>query len=218
MMRAIAQSLVQAEADPLTGLLNRRALENRVRKLRAEHMPFALAMADLDHFKDLNDTFGHDTGDRALRLFARVAQNAVRDGDLVSRHGGEEFVFVLVGSDANDSAPVLNRLRERLAEALAGAQLPPFTVSAGIVDSTWSDDLPELLEHADRALLQAKASGRDRIVVAEIDAAGTDHAYSTWNGTVASDPVGDDAPSITPTSDGGADGPAPAQVGGTASV
>ena len=72
MLRAMAQSQLQADTDPLTGLLNRRAMENEVRQLHTEGTPFALAMADLDHFKQLNDTYGHDTGDRALRLFARV--------------------------------------------------------------------------------------------------------------------------------------------------
>jgi diguanylate cyclase (GGDEF)-like protein len=165
MLRAISQSRLQADTDPLTGLLNRRAMENKVRELRAEHVPFALAMADLDHFKDLNDTFGHDTGDRALRLFARVLQSAVRDGDHVCRHGGEEFVLVLPNTDALGAAPVLHRLRDRLRSALDAAELPVFTVSAGLADSTFSDHLPDVLKAADRALMTAKRDGRDRIVI-----------------------------------------------------
>lgn len=167
MMRAMAQSRLQAETDPLTGLINRRAMENRVRELRTDDVSFALALVDLDHFKDLNDTYGHDTGDRALRLFARVARNTVRDGDVVCRHGGEEFVIVLPGADVAGAAPVLHRLRERLAEVLTGAQLPAFTMSAGIVDSSWADELPDLVDRADRALMQAKAAGRDRIVIGD---------------------------------------------------
>ncbi len=165
MMRAMSQSQLQADTDPLTGLFNRRAMENHVREVRVDHSDFAVVMADLDHFKALNDTFGHDTGDRALRLFARVMKKAVRDADIVSRHGGEEFVIILPGADVVTAAPVLHRLRERLAEALADAQLPTFTVSLGLVDSSSGDDLSELLLLADRALMRAKSDGRDRLVI-----------------------------------------------------
>lgn len=165
LLRAMTQSQLQADTDPLTGLLNRRAMENQVREARLEHSEFAVVMADLDHFKDLNDTFGHDTGDRALRLFARVLRKAVREADIVSRHGGEEFVIVLPGADVVTASPVMHRLRERLAEALADAQLPAFTVSLGLVDSNSGDDLSELLVLADHALMQAKAEGRDRVVI-----------------------------------------------------
>ncbi len=167
MMRAMAQSQLQADTDPLTGLLNRRAMENRVRELQREGVPFAVAMADLDHFKALNDTYGHDTGDRALRLFSRVARAAVRDSDIVCRHGGEEFVIILVGANVVDAAPVLHRLREHLAEALTDAELPAYTASIGLADSTISRDLHELLVAADRALLDAKATGRDRLVIGD---------------------------------------------------
>ena len=163
MMRAMSQSQLQADTDPLTGLLNRRAMENQVREMRTAHDSFSVAMADLDHFKDLNDTFGHDTGDRALRLFARVMRSSVREVDVVARYGGEEFVMVLPGADVTRAAPVMHRLQERLAEALADAQLPPFTVSVGLVDSTSDDDLSELIKLADHALMQAKSDGRDRI-------------------------------------------------------
>lgn len=165
MLRAMAKSQLQADTDPLTGLLNRRAMENMVRQLRADGVPFALAMADLDHFKHLNDTFGHDTGDRALRLFARVMSNAVRDADIVSRHGGEEFVIVLPGADVTVAAPVLHRIRSTLEESIGAAQVPAFTVSIGLVDSTWSNDLQSLLRSADRALSEAKDQGRDRVII-----------------------------------------------------
>lgn len=167
MIRAMSQSQFQADTDPLTGLLNRRAMENQVREMRGEYSSFSVAMADLDNFKDLNDTFGHDTGDRALRLFARVLKSAVRDADIVARHGGEEFMIVLPGADVTRSTPVLHRLRDNLAEALVDAHLPTFTVSVGLVDSSSSSDLGELVKLADRALMQAKADGRDRVVISD---------------------------------------------------
>src|SRR5690606_13297138 len=93
----------------------------------------------------------------------------VRDADIVCRHGGEEFVIVLVGADVVDAAPVLHRLRERLADSLTDAQLPAYTASIGLADSTISRDLHELLVAADRALLDAKATGRNRLVIADQD-------------------------------------------------
>ena len=89
MLRATAQTQLQASTDPLTGLYNRRSMENSVRQLVQDQVPFAVSICDLDHFKALNDTYGHDTGDRALRVFSRTLRNTVRAGDLVSRHGGE---------------------------------------------------------------------------------------------------------------------------------
>jgi diguanylate cyclase (GGDEF)-like protein len=172
-LRAMAKSQLQAETDALTGLLNRRAMEERVRHLREASTPFALAMADLDHFKQLNDSYGHDTGDRALRSFARVLRESVRDADVVSRHGGEEFVVVLPGVDALTATPVLHRIREKLADAVGTALIPPFTVSIGVADSTWSSDLTDVLRAADHALLAAKAQGRDRLVIADPPAEGS---------------------------------------------
>lgn len=166
-LRAMARSQLQAQTDPLTGLLNRRAMEERVRELRDNDQPFAVAMADLDNFKALNDRFGHDTGDRALRTFARVIREAVRDADTVSRHGGEEFVVVLPDVDALGAAPVLHRIREQLKAAVGSASIPDFTVSIGVADSTWSHDLSDVLRAADHALLQAKDQGRDRLVIAD---------------------------------------------------
>lgn len=89
----------------------------------------------------------------------------VRDHDILCRHGGEEFVVVLPGADVASAAPVFHRLRERLAEAVSGSQVPPFTVSVGLCDSSWSNDLQDLLRSADRALMLAKSEGRDRLII-----------------------------------------------------
>lgn len=166
MIRAFATSETQAHTDPLTGLLNRRSLENAVRDLRSDGIPFALAYGDLDHFKVLNDTHGHETGDQALRLFARVLRDSLRPNEIAARYGGEEFVIVLPDCDTTIATGVLERVRESLALALTGGRLPPFTVSFGVATSDDAHDFDEVVAIADRALLDAKEAGRNRVIVA----------------------------------------------------
>jgi diguanylate cyclase (GGDEF)-like protein len=167
-LRAFSKVQLQATTDPLTGLLNRRALEEEVRSLASSGKPFALAMADLDHFKRLNDTHGHDAGDRALTTFAKVCTDTLRDGDRVARFGGEEFVLVFRDAEADAAARVLERLRRRLAEVVAGGDTPTFTASFGVADSRVGSDLAVLTQIADAALLRAKEEGRDRVLVADM--------------------------------------------------
>ncbi len=167
LLRAMQKSRVQADTDPLTGLLNRRAFEEQMRELTERNVPFSLAMLDLDHFKHLNDTFGHDTGDRALRLFTRAMRAGLRDGDIVARYGGEEFVVVLPNTDVAGSAPALHRVRQLLHSHLSNAEVPPFTCSIGLVDSTHGGELHDLVRAADQALMTAKRQGRDRIVIGD---------------------------------------------------
>ena len=165
-LRAFAQSQTQASTDPLTGLLNRRSFENEAREKVNTGTTAAIGYADLDNFKLLNDRHGHDTGDRALRLFARVLRNSLRDGDLAARWGGEEFVLLFSGSDTTSAAVALQRLKENLLVALAGANIPPFTASFGLADSTMTVELDELVALADDSLMEAKRRGRDGVVVA----------------------------------------------------
>ena len=129
------------------------------------HQSFALALGDLDHFKNLNDTHGHEAGDRALRVFARVLRETMRDHDLVARYGGEEFAFVLPGLDEERAASVLDRVRVALAAACNGG--PVFTASFGVTDSTRAASVDELLRIADDGLYKSKDSGRDRITVGD---------------------------------------------------
>jgi diguanylate cyclase (GGDEF)-like protein len=169
LVRAFEATEMQAQTDPLTGLLNRRSLENQVRELAAEGTDYAIAYGDLDHFKDLNDTYGHDAGDRALRLFARVLRDAVRPGDRPARYGGEEFVVVLPDCSARDAVIVVERVRAQLGAAVAQSTVPPFTASFGIAGTEAGPLFEDILARADDALLRAKAEGRDRVVVAGAD-------------------------------------------------
>jgi diguanylate cyclase (GGDEF)-like protein len=122
-------------------------------------------MADLDNFKALNDTYGHETGDRALRLFAQVLSESVRAGDLVCRHGGEEFVIALPGCATEGAREIFDTLSVRLEAAIIVAGLPRFTVSCGVVEAGFQEDLPTVIARADVALFQAKREGRNRVVV-----------------------------------------------------
>ena len=164
MIRMVAEVELQAATDSLTGLLNRRAFESRLTIRRREHSSVALALADLDHFKDLNDTFGHETGDRALRVFAQTVQESVRSSDLIGRHGGEEFVIALVDCTADDAAGILESMRAKIEASAAKAGLPQFTASFGLVEVGKDEDLPTVLARADRALFEAKGRGRNRVV------------------------------------------------------
>ena len=164
LLRAMERSQLQAATDPLTGLLNRRTLEEKARALVGGPEGFAVVMADLDNFKTLNDTFGHDAGDRALRLFSRVLTSSLRPEDVVCRYGGEEFVVLLPGCTTEDGVRAMERLRENLALAVSGGSVPSFTCSFGVTDSTVGRSLGELVEVADAALLSAKRGGRNRIV------------------------------------------------------
>jgi diguanylate cyclase (GGDEF)-like protein len=121
-------------------------------------------MSDLDHFKALNDKYGHGTGDRALRLFAQVLSESVRAQDLICRHGGEEFVIALPGCTLDKARNVLDAVRVRLDAAITVAGLPKFTASFGVIEACEKDDLLALVSRADAALFQAKANGRDRVV------------------------------------------------------
>ena len=165
MLAAMARSETQASTDPLTGLLNRRSLDDAVRALTRSARSFAVLIADLDHFKALNDTHGHETGDRALRLFSRLMTVNVRAGDLVARFGGEEFVIVFPGLDAAGAAEVFDRVRLDLAAALSDGRTPGFTVSAGVVDTNDAARFEDLIRLADQQLLLAKRMGRDRTLV-----------------------------------------------------
>ncbi len=164
-LRAFAHTNSQAKTDGLTGIGNRRAIEEVVQELNTSGAPYAFALADLDRFKQLNDSLGHAAGDRALRLFADVLRQCVRDGDYVGRWGGEEFALVFRNASAAAAFEVVERVRAGLAEELLTAGGPAFTASFGVADSTMSDSFDSQLRMADEALYRAKAAGRDRACI-----------------------------------------------------
>jgi diguanylate cyclase (GGDEF)-like protein len=171
-LRAFERSQLQASTDSLTGLTNRRAAEEVLSNLMAVDSAFAFVMADLDFFKRLNDTQGHEAGDRALKLFAETARGVVRDRDHVVRWGGEEFALLLPGANAERASEVVGRLRVALAQAHLLSGSPVFTASFGISDSTMTRDRETLIRLADEALYRSKQAGRDCCTVGDEQATG----------------------------------------------
>jgi len=167
-MRALAQS------DPLTGLGNRRTalarLQDEVDRRRALGTEFGLVYVDIDHFKQINDGFGHASGDRVLGGVAQLLRQLVRASDVVARLGGDEFVLILVGADEATSLRLAERVRERI-ELLplvgSGPEAPlSCTASIGVVSSARYPEAgaEELLRRADEAMYAAKKGGRNRVV------------------------------------------------------
>jgi diguanylate cyclase (GGDEF)-like protein len=162
-----------ARTDPLTGLDNRRgfieAARGRLRRHRLQGQPLAVLMFDLDHFKRVNDRFGHAVGDQVLCAFARTALRELRAEDVIGRIGGEEFAAVMWNVTLEDTLATANRVRTafaKAADAVAGA-VGGISVSAGIALTDDEDeDIEALLERADAALYVAKSRGRNRVEVA----------------------------------------------------
>jgi diguanylate cyclase (GGDEF)-like protein len=163
MLRVMAETQLQASTDGLTGLINRRSLENAMHRLRTDGTEFAFVMADLDHFKALNDAHGHEAGDRALRIFSETLRHAMRDEDVACRYGGEEFAIVLANADPAEAIDAIERVRSALALATGRGDTPTFTCSFGVAHSSEAADLEDVILRADRALFSAKGAGRDRI-------------------------------------------------------
>lgn len=162
--------------DPLTGLFNRRFLDEALPleegRARRSGGGFGVVMFDLDRFKQLNDTCGHDAGDAALRAFAKLLQGSVRSGDIACRYGGEEFVLVLPGLSLADAVHRAERIRWALSRQLlehCGEMLGPVTVSAGVAAyPDQGSDVATVMRAADRALYRAKENGRNRVEVAPV--------------------------------------------------
>ena len=160
--------LRDAQTDALTGLANRRAFlplaERAAERCKRRGEPIAVVVFDLDRFKLVNDTFGHPLGDEVLRIFAKVAREALRPGDIVSRVGGEEFFAILPGASLHEGCTVAERVRRAFAEANAyvDGRHVSATVSAGVMSSEdASVPLEMLLEKADAALYRAEFRGRN---------------------------------------------------------
>jgi diguanylate cyclase (GGDEF)-like protein len=169
MRREHTQARRLADIDPLTGVFNRRAWARRFVELQertlARGESLSLLFLDLDRFKDINDRFGHDAGDRALQTMAAVMREELRDVDEIGRYGGEEFVVALPGVGARRAMQIAERIRGRLQQlaSAAGGGLP--TASIGVASTLGGQGIDALIRRADQAMYAAKKGGRNRSVL-----------------------------------------------------
>jgi diguanylate cyclase (GGDEF)-like protein len=174
LMRELLHARRDASHDALTGLLNRRAAAERLQLERAraerQRAPLSVLMLDIDHFKRINDRWGHAAGDGMLLAVADVLRHELRASDLGVRHGGEEFLIILPGDSAAQAFEVAERIRgevTQLAVPLEDGETASITVSAGIATFDGSESVEQLVARADAALYRAKQGGRNRSVLAQ---------------------------------------------------
>ena len=155
-----------ANIDPLTGLLNRRAMENSVMPIlnlsKRYEQKTCFILADIDHFKQINDRYGHHAGDEVLEEMTRVLKSCLRDSDLVSRHGGEEFLIVLPQTDIDSGFLLAERIRTSVENTRTGKERIATTLSLGCVEFRGDESFDQVVSRADKMLYEAKKRGRNR--------------------------------------------------------
>jgi diguanylate cyclase (GGDEF)-like protein len=162
----IARSQEESEKDLLSGAFNRRGIEARlateIKRYSRSHQALSVALLDIDHFKAINDCFGHAAGDGAIRQVSQAIAKSLRDSDYLGRYGGDEFLIVLPVTPARHAVAAL----DRLSRAVAAIPLPggarPLTLSIGLTEVCLDDDPATVIARADEALYRAKTDGRDR--------------------------------------------------------
>jgi diguanylate cyclase (GGDEF)-like protein/PAS domain S-box-containing protein len=172
--KAVAEDA--ATRDPLTGLWNHNRiieiLDEEIARVGRQRSTLSVAMMDLDRFKQINDTHGHVVGDEVLREVAKRLADAIRAYDSVGRFGGEEFMIVLPGADAQEAAEACERIRRRIGRepVVTSAGMLELTTSLGVVtrDGATARDATDLLVAADTALYRSKEAGRDRVTVSVV--------------------------------------------------
>ncbi|WP_333870923.1 GGDEF domain-containing protein [Desulforamulus putei] len=151
--------------DGLTGVANRKHLDSRLAEMIKSNSVFSVIMLDIDHFKKVNDTYGHQAGDEVLKHFAKTIAKTVRPGDLVARYGGEEF-SVVCPSDARNAVKIAERIREAVeatpVQTCAGTI--KITASLGVAQRKPDDTADSVIKRADGFLYQAKQEGRNRVI------------------------------------------------------
>ena len=151
-----------ASIDSLTKIYNRFAFFNEIEQLKGKN--FCLIMFDIDHFKNINDTYGHDKGDYVLSELCKVVDNKLRNGDIFARIGGEEFVIIFPSTTIQAAISIANRIRKDI-ENYDFKDIPKVTVSLGVIEVKNFISHETILKNVDIALYEAKSSGRNKVVV-----------------------------------------------------
>ncbi|HEY9100365.1 MAG TPA: GGDEF domain-containing protein [Thiobacillus sp.] len=157
---------VDASHDSLTGLLNRRGFEEQIERMNEDDFPAVLGVIDIDHFKKINDEYGHDAGDKALRFLGDYLRRSVKGRDLMCRWGGEEFLVLFPHLSFQSGVIVLDQIRDEIysRDVVHGGRAFRITFSAGVVELDSKREFQDGLKLADRRLYHAKKSGRNRVV------------------------------------------------------
>jgi len=166
------RAVESAVIDPLTGVKNRVSMDNAVhREIELAHRhgtPISFILLDIDHFKSVNDTYGHLFGDQVLKSVAQCASNSIRDTDMIFRFGGEEFLLLLSGTDADGTQLLAERIRSNLENLhLSDDNNLRVTASLGAASLRKREDMLSIFDRMDKALYQAKDNGRNQVVVAQ---------------------------------------------------
>jgi diguanylate cyclase len=173
LQRSVENIEAEAMKDPLTGVANRarfdRSIQQHLAETKATDEPLTLLLADIDHFKGFNDSWGHQTGDQVLRLVAEVMNSNIRGADTLARYGGEEFAVLLPGASLKNAAMLAERIRSavecrRLKKRRTDEDLGTITMSIGVAAARRADTVESFIERADECLYAAKNNGRNLVV------------------------------------------------------
>ncbi len=169
--KPLQQDRIKPLEDDLTGLPNHSAYAERsfheLRRFKRYHRSLVLAVCDLDNFKQVNDRYGRQAGDKALKLIAKVLRKKIRSVDFLARHGGEEFVLLMPETNAQQALKVLDKVRSTIANIPFKMNRSPLsiTVSIGVTEFVADDSMDTVFERADKALFKAKSTGRNKCEV-----------------------------------------------------
>jgi len=170
--KELEQVRLQASTDALTGMANRATFFDQLRKVvesaEEKRQPFCVVMADIDHFKRVNDTFGHLVGDKVIRFVAETLKQSVKGQDTAARYGGEEFALLLPNTSVDNAAILCDKIREHIANTnlvRTGTResLGQITISAGVAQYRFGEEMMDFVQRADQALYVSKEGGRNRV-------------------------------------------------------